>query len=61
MFIGKERYGFFQIRYFIKIDNTTTYYYDKYFFVRAVIKVQKELGLTALDEFRIACKVNTII
>lgn len=61
MFIGKERYGFFKKRYFIKNGDTTTYYYDKYFFVRAIINAQKDLDLNAFDEFKISCEVNQII
>lgn len=61
MEIGKERYGFFKTRYFIKVDNYTTYYYNKYFFIKAIITNIKELEIEITDELELAEKVNKIL
>ena len=61
MEIGKERYGFFKTRYFIKVDNYITYYYDKYFFIKAIITNIKELDLGIIDELELAEKANKIL
>lgn len=61
MEIGKERYKLFKHRYYIKIENVTNYYYDKYFFVRAIIQNVDELGLGVVDELEINSLLNRIL
>ena len=53
MGIGKERYGFFRKRYYIKVDNITNYYYSKYHFVKTIVENVEKLKIGAMDELKI--------
>lgn len=58
MSIGKERYGFFKWRYYIKIDNVTDYYYSKSRFVRKAFElVQKD----CIEELKLENALNKIL
>lgn len=61
MEIGKERYGFFKKRYYVKIGNVTNYYYSKYSFIKTIVENVEELGLRAVDELEIDSLLEKIL
>lgn len=58
---GKERYHIFKVRYYIKLDNITNYYYDKYSFVKAIVETIKEYEISKADELRIRNILNKML
>lgn len=47
--VGKERYKIFKKRYFISIDNITTYYYTEYDFWKNFFNVVKRHEVDSLE------------
>lgn len=61
MEIGKEMYKLFKWRYYIKVDNVTTYYYDKYYFVKKVFELIDLENIEITDEFELINTFNKIL
>lgn len=57
-YIGKERYGFFKCRYYIKIDNVTNYYYSKAGFVKKAFELVKK---NCIEKLRLENTLNKLI
>lgn len=61
MEIGKEMYKLFKWRYFIKVDNVTTYYYDKYYFAKKAFELIILENIEVTDEFKLMKKFNKML
>ena len=48
MIVGKEMYGFFKWRYYIRINGATTYYYSKSAFVRKAFELVEKDSIEEL-------------
>lgn len=56
--VGKQRYKLFKHRYFIGVDEVTTYYYDEYFFWKAFFEVMEEYEVNSLEETILGLKIS---
>lgn len=57
-FIGREMYGFFKYRYYIKIDNVKDYYYSKALFVKRAFEL---IDNNPIDQMELEDILNQII
>lgn len=56
--VGKERYNLFKKRYYIKIDNVTTYYYSEYIFWKEFFKMCEEYQIGSLDRSTLGFSID---
>lgn len=62
VYLWKELYGFFKVRYCIKIDNQTSYYYDKYSFIKNIFKIFDINKIeNSIDDLKLGKFINNII
>lgn len=57
-YIGKERYGFFKYRYYIKINDVTSYYYSKAGFVKKAFELVEK---NCIEELKLENTLNKLL
>lgn len=58
MSVGKEMYGFFKWRYYIKIGNETRYYYSKARFVKDAFEFIEK---NSVEELKLENALNSML
>lgn len=57
-YIGREAYGFFKYRYYIKVGNVTDYYYSKAKFVKEAFELISD---DVIEQLKLENMLNKLI